>query len=341
MQSQNRFEVNRRTVVRTAAWSAPAVAVAAGAPAYAATPTEPNLSGSTLSAAPTRNTNGVISVPENTATFNNTGTEAVGLTATIQLGSSGSLSAAAAPYSITDLLIAGQPYQNLVAAGFVTVTGLDSSTVTIAISPAIATIARDDSWTLPYSLEFITNEHRAADLKVSVAATNGGTSTAFPKASLAALTTPNLSTSESTGTPTRSGSYIQVPPTKFTNTGTQGTQGARVTVTSVSGQAITKMEANHPLFGWKDLTDSSIGCTYEVAPGAGVTTVVFRTPNSGLGKMNVAAGSSKTSAAPQRWTVATGGAFEFTSKVEPIAADPVSTSPVKGIGTTFRPAPVA
>lgn len=334
MENTKKFDVNRRTVVRTAAWSAPAVAVAAGAPAFAATGGTPNLSTSTLASPPTRNNSGVISIPANAATFINSGGAAAGLTATVSL----STSTAAGTMSIVDLLIGGNNYKALQDAGFVTVTGLGTSTVTVEIAEAVAAF-EGGQWTLPYALDFVTNEDRAAKFAVSVAATNGGTPTAFAPVTFAPLSVANLSTSASTGTPTRNGSYINVPPTKFVNTGTKGVQGARVTVTSVSGQPITKMEANHPLFGWKDLTDSSIGCTYEVAPGPGVTTVVFRTPNSGLGKMNVAPGGNKTSAAAQRWTVGA-GSFEFTSQIEPVINDPVSTGTVEGIGTTFKPAPI-
>lgn len=67
------FTPNRRTVIRTAAWSAPVVAVAAAAPAFAASPdpTLPNLSTSIPSATPPARSGNVVTLQP--TVFVNTG----------------------------------------------------------------------------------------------------------------------------------------------------------------------------------------------------------------------------------------------------------------------------
>lgn len=323
------FDVNRRTVVRTAAWTAPAVAVAAGAPAFAATPTAPNLSTSTISAAPTRGTDGTVAVAPGTITFVNSGTTVEGLNVSIALGGSGGASASGVPTqaplgSITAVLLAGQPLE---------ASGLGTSNVSFSIPKEIVTIPKDGSYPLSLPLEFVSNEHRATTATVTVTAANGGEGTAFAPISFPALNVANLSQSASTGAPTRpSATTMEVPPTKFVNAGSVATTGARVTI--VSSKAITKMQAKS--FITLDLTATGVTFESGYAPGAGQTTIIFRTGASGqLSNMAVPAGGEKTSSAPQLWTFDSSGPVTFSTKVEPIVGT-VGTAAPEGIGVQFQ-----
>ena len=137
MQNIQRPGVGRRAVVRTAAWTAPAVAVVAAAPAYAATGA-PDLSTS-VAGTPTRTIDAgtgfaTFTIPEDTTVFNNTGGDALGLTAVVSFVASGGagVRAAAVATNVTDVQIAGQPYTDFV--GVVDVVGLGTSSVTLNIS---------------------------------------------------------------------------------------------------------------------------------------------------------------------------------------------------------------
>lgn len=339
MQNQNRFEVNRRTVVRTAAWSAPAVAVVAAAPAYATTSTEPNLSSSTMSSAPSRGTDGTVSVAPGSVTFVNTGGGAAnGLSVEISVGGSGGASATAVPTtaplgSITEVRLNGNPYPY--------VTGLGTSSVVLTLPAELVTIAPGASFPLSLPLDIVANDHRATTATVTVTALNGGASTSFPTLSLAALNVPNLSQSSSLGLPTRqSDGRIRVEKTRFLNVGTVATSGARVTIEASHG--ITAMKGKHALFGEVDLTLG--GITYEsgFAPGAGQKKIIFRTGASGQpGYVGCPAnGGTVDSSSEQYWTIEGTGAFTFTSTIEPLNGDNKTVAP-NGIGVKFVPAPIA
>src|SRR5690606_30825385 len=76
------FTPNRRTVIRTAAWSAPVVAVAAAAPAFATSPpvdpTLPNLSTSTANPTLPSRTGNKVTIPPTTL-VNTGGSNGVGV----------------------------------------------------------------------------------------------------------------------------------------------------------------------------------------------------------------------------------------------------------------------
>jgi len=255
MESSKRVDVGRRTVVRTAAWSAPAVAVISAAPAFAASGT-PDLSTS-VAGTPTRTfTDGFahFTVPDTTTVFTNTGGGPVeGLVATISFTSG----------NVTDILIAGMPYGDLAPA--VTVTGVGTNTVTLTISSDVLVIAPGDSFPLPLSLEFVTdNTGQATTMSVTGVAANGGTSTNFAPVDFAAAA-PNLSTSSASapartvGTPpTISGSRVQpfvgdaytfAPDAiSVTNTGDGPAVGLAATISSTTG-AIRSVELDGTVLG--------------------------------------------------------------------------------------------
>jgi len=300
MDNNKPFEVNRRTVVRTAAWSAPVAAVVAGAaPSFATSPTTPNLSTSTVNTAPTRSNTGTITMAANSATFKNTGTEALGLVAVISLANS----------NITDVRIGGMPYAQF--APLVTVTGLGTNSVTLTIDAAAFTIPANGSTDLPLDLEFDTNSTAADTLTVEATAGNGGDPTAFAAVPLAAHAAPNLSTSAPKPPTRKTANSIDVPPATFNNTGSVGTKGIRVTIDSPDNP-ITNITA----FG---APVTNFGITYEpgFAPGPTATKIIMRT-GSGLSDMTIPANGSKTAAAGQVFTFANPLPVTFQTTVEPI-----------------------
>jgi hypothetical protein len=330
MQNIKRVDVNRRTIVRTAAWSAPAVAVVAAAPAYAASG-QADLSGSSMSSTPSRGSDGTVSVASGSVSLANSGGSAVeGISVSVSLGGAGGTSATSVPTaaplgSITQILLAGQPVPGA--------TGLGTGSVSFSLPAEVVTIAPGGTYPISLPLEFVTNEHRATTATVSVAPLNGGASTEFPPISFSALNVANLSQSFSTAAPTRSGSTVTVPPTTFKNVGSKATTGARVTI--ISSVPITKMQAKS--FITLDLTATGVTFENGYAPGPNATEIRFRTGASGqLSNMAVGVGGEKTSSAPQLWTFANSNQVTFSTKIEPLISEPPVSSPVEGIGVQFQ-----
>jgi hypothetical protein len=327
MDLNKRPAVDRRTVVRTMAWSAPVVAVASTAPAFAGTPPPaPDLSTSTAGT-PTRvPLDSTVSIPPNTTTFTNTGLAAAeGLIATISTTDPGSR--AAGRGNITDVRIGGQPYADF--AGLVDVTGVGTESVTLTISAAVVNIAPGASFDLPLGLDFDLDSTKALNFSVNVAAGNGGVPTAFASVPLADQNAPALATSTPAPPTRKSATVVTVPPATFKNNGNAAAAGIRVRI--VSDKAILSMKA----FGQNI---ANLGIVFEPGyePGPGRTEIRMSTPPTGLAAMGVPANGSKTAAAGQDFEFDSAGPVVFSTTVYPYTTDRnVPTGvPAKFLNTT-------
>lgn len=153
----------RRTVVRTAAWSVPAVAVVAGAPQFAASHGGPDLRTSTQGAGSGRTAPNELTIQP--ATLNNTGdTETGGLTVSFN----------SSVTAINNLTLGGIDPGAIGA----TVTGLGTNDVTMVLVPtglaAGTNIAPGASYTSPLSQNLTFSGPELTELTVVVTATNGG-----------------------------------------------------------------------------------------------------------------------------------------------------------------------
>lgn len=155
---------SRRTVVRTATWSAPAVAVVAAAPAYANTPTPPNLSTSTSSGSTRDGTD----VTVNPTTFRNTGgTTAEGLDVRIQTGD-----------TVNAVTVFGVPVTNF---GITFTPPLPSNDFTMKIPAGTSlgqiTIPPEGSYTAPAAQVFSFATSDPTTMNTTVVASNAPTTT--------------------------------------------------------------------------------------------------------------------------------------------------------------------
>jgi hypothetical protein len=276
---KNKFVPSRRSVIRTAAWTAPAVTVAAAAPAFAATGA-PNLSTSVSGGTPTRDGLDVTIAP---STLNNTGTQETG----------GVVVAFSSTVAIDNLQL--DVFGSLMdpSALGITVTGLGTTSVTMEVPASLANIAPGGSWTSPASQVLTMADETAFDLTVTATAVNGGTPFTPPTVTIPG-TPPNLSTSTSGGTPTRDGNVVTIAPSTLNNTG--GTETGGVDVEFVSDVVIDNLQVN---FMGSILDPVALGIT---VTGLGTTTVTMAVPAS---LANIAPGGSWTSPASQVLTFAT------------------------------------
>lgn len=164
----------RRTVIRTAAWSVPAVTVAAAAPAFAVSPTVgPNLSQSRAQdPAPTRFAASNVAVVSPPLFDNATGTAAAtGIAMTIT-----------SPVAITDYGLQlpfgpANPTQMDAASQGIAVTGLGTTTITVSFDLPFNGFSMDagEDMTMFVRSVFTFDGSIPDSLDYSVEAANGGT----------------------------------------------------------------------------------------------------------------------------------------------------------------------
>ncbi|CAM4009900.1 hypothetical protein [Janibacter anophelis] len=155
----------RRTLVKGAAWSVPAISVAAAAPALPASPTTP---AHDLSTSVPGGGNRVAATQLDLAATNfiNTGSETVeGITVVFEADSG---------QTIEDIQVFGQPIENLAVGA--TISGEGTGTVTLTLAPGTGlgqvTIPADGSYQAPAGQTLILGTGDAFNLTVTVSATN-------------------------------------------------------------------------------------------------------------------------------------------------------------------------
>lgn len=210
---------SRRAVIRTAAWTVPAVTVATAAPAFAASGA-PNLSGTSF---PTPVRDGGKLSFTGVSMSNSGGTRTEGITFTFV--STGA--------TITDITAAAA---TPVSAVGMTLSGLGTNTVTMTIPASSGfNVNGGSSVTIPVPINIIVSSTSGA---VSIAYTVAALNTVSGTPATGTITvagTPDLSTTALAPTRTAGSSNISVPGFTITNTGAVDTVGITFTFALASG----------------------------------------------------------------------------------------------------------
>ncbi len=162
------FTTDRRTIVKGAAWTIPAVSVAAAAPALAASPTcdeIPQDLSTSSSAGGTRTSPENLNI--NPSTFRNTGTESVeGITVTF---------VASGTQTIEGISVFGSDIKDLVPGA--TTSGYGTNTVVLTLPPGTGlgqvSIPPGGEYTAPLGQDLALSSPEAFTVNVTVQATNG------------------------------------------------------------------------------------------------------------------------------------------------------------------------
>lgn len=159
----------RRAVVRTAAWTVPAVTVAAAAPAFAASRENfIDLSTSVITTAPTRVPERPSNVSVPATTFTNTGDlPAQGFT--VAITSTVAISNIYLPGGTTPISMLG-----------VTVAGLGTTNVGMVVPASLGTIPANGSFTSPVAQEFAFATPETVTMTTTVTGTNGAATESIP-----------------------------------------------------------------------------------------------------------------------------------------------------------------
>lgn len=163
--SIDQTHVSRRTIAKGAAWSVPAVAVAAAAPSLAASTTAPHDLSTSVPGGGTRTSD--LNLNLAATNFINTGSETVqGLTVTFQVDSGQTIEA---------IQIFGNDIKNLAVGS--TTSGYGTDTVVLTLAPGSelgqVTIEPGGSYQAPLGQDLVLSSPDAFTISVTVMASNG------------------------------------------------------------------------------------------------------------------------------------------------------------------------